>query len=497
MKLELSIPFIFLVTLLVDAYAVPVRSAVTKKVAAAGNPAKGASLMTPLTPWNVAAYPTPRKTKRRPIREPAHVAPPPARSPPKEHTSAKFSAVQGRAVATTQFHATCRIFAASIASAVKGGTFALQPERIWPNEFMRGVLRDAGRAQRAAGATFLASACQDNGGIVVIDITRVNEVAPAAVSKGQLCGAFQRFLKKQAVADDGIGADDNPAVGTPAIALPTAAQLAAMTSRKGAPSPVAEREAELQAVCAALATADVVAGAGPLTATQRVLTEDAGDALMGMPAFSESFNQVDKGEHTRTMTQLKFVTQKDVPRPAALQAASKKGHKDVVSMPIEHGAEVNAQGGECSSALQAASEAGDKDIVMLLIEHGADVNAQCRHYGSILQAASLVGQEDIVCTLIEHGADVNVQGGLNGSPLQAACWTGRKVVCMLIEHAVNKYIAHTDVNVQGGKYGSALQAVCAAGHEDIVGVLIEHGADVNTQGGLLLIKHGANVNALW
>ena len=58
---------------------------------------------------------------------------------------------------------------------------------------------------------------------------------------------------------------------------------------------------------------------------------------------------------------------------------------------LEKGADVNAQGGEYGNALQAASYKGHSEIVKLLLEKGADVNAQGGEYGNALQAASYKG----------------------------------------------------------------------------------------------------------
>ncbi|KAJ6574280.1 hypothetical protein B0H19DRAFT_844193, partial [Mycena capillaripes] len=57
---------------------------------------------------------------------------------------------------------------------------------------------------------------------------------------------------------------------------------------------------------------------------------------------------------------------------SALQAASAGGHKDIVQLLIENGAEVNMQDGQFGGALQAASADGHKDIVQLLIENSAE-----------------------------------------------------------------------------------------------------------------------------
>ncbi|KAF8222829.1 hypothetical protein L208DRAFT_1146840, partial [Tricholoma matsutake] len=53
-----------------------------------------------------------------------------------------------------------------------------------------------------------------------------------------------------------------------------------------------------------------------------------------------------------------------------------------VQILIQKGEDVNAQGGRYGNALQAASYKGHQEIVKLLIEKGADVNAQGGFYGN-------------------------------------------------------------------------------------------------------------------
>jgi ankyrin repeat protein len=64
------------------------------------------------------------------------------------------------------------------------------------------------------------------------------------------------------------------------------------------------------------------------------------------------------------------------------------GHDSVVTLLLEKGADVNAQGGFYGNALQAAAQGGYTSVVTLLLEKGADVNAQGGCYGNALQAAS-------------------------------------------------------------------------------------------------------------
>ncbi|KAJ6574458.1 ankyrin repeat-containing domain protein [Mycena capillaripes] len=191
----------------------------------------------------------------------------------------------------------------------------------------------------------------------------------------------------------------------------------------------------------------------------------------------------------------------------AMQAASHSGHKNIVQLLIEHGANVNAQGGRYHTAMQAASHSGHKNIVQLLIEHDGNINAQGGRWHTALQAASHSGHETIVQQLIDHGANANAQGGTYDTALQAASYKGHEtIVQLLIECGGN-------VNGQGGRWHTALQAASDRGHRAIIQLLIEHGANVNSQGGTydtalqaasysghrnivqLLIERGADINA--
>ncbi|KAJ7029871.1 ankyrin repeat-containing domain protein [Mycena alexandri] len=229
---------------------------------------------------------------------------------------------------------------------------------------------------------------------------------------------------------------------------------------------------------------------------------------------------------------------------SALQGVSPSAHEDIVRLLLEKGADVNLRAGRLGSALQVAAYWDHKTLVRLLIDHGADVN--CRDggpFGNALQAAAYDGHEALVRLLIDIGADVNLQGGEYGSALYAAAVQGHEeIVRLLIDNGA-------DVNALGGdfgrdygsalqvslsrgniaklliengaelgytSFGSPLQAAAAWGLYDVARLLIEHGADVNVQGGKyspfatplqeaswgdhvdlvrLLIDSGAEVNA--
>jgi ankyrin repeat protein len=67
-----------------------------------------------------------------------------------------------------------------------------------------------------------------------------------------------------------------------------------------------------------------------------------------------------------------------------------------VKILLHKGADINAQGGNYGSALQAASYKGHKEVVKILLEKGAKVNTGGGRYGNAILAASSRGHEAVV-----------------------------------------------------------------------------------------------------
>ncbi|KAF8473100.1 hypothetical protein JB92DRAFT_2771137 [Gautieria morchelliformis] len=115
-------------------------------------------------------------------------------------------------------------------------------------------------------------------------------------------------------------------------------------------------------------------------------------------------------------------------------------------MPLEEGAEVNAQGGSHDNALQAASLNGHTVIVQFMLEKAAEVNARTKgavykegagtngqggYFSRALYAASFGGQMQSFQGLLEMGADVNAEESME---LQAAILGGHDVIIRLLLH---------------------------------------------------------------
>ncbi|KAJ6586047.1 ankyrin repeat-containing domain protein [Mycena capillaripes] len=177
--------------------------------------------------------------------------------------------------------------------------------------------------------------------------------------------------------------------------------------------------------------------------------------------------------------------------------AAVNGHQEMISLLIENGADVNAQGPCSGSAIQVASYFGHEAAVAFLIDNGADVNAQGGDYGTALQAAAFRGHDTVVRALVERGADINAQGGRFRTALQASfkARNGGVVQLLLAKGA--------DFNQQEGD--DILEAAVRRGWEEIVRLVLNHerysdaalrwaSEHGDTQLVGLLLTNGADVN---
>ncbi|KAJ7277137.1 hypothetical protein C8J57DRAFT_1503973 [Mycena rebaudengoi] len=136
--------------------------------------------------------------------------------------------------------------------------------------------------------------------------------------------------------DEGIAKDDNPLDSSPKIALPTAMQLAYMTTTTKALSPLKATNDALVAAFNEFKTVDVVTGAGSFSASQRVLIDDAANSEVGIPWLGDPYKQVVLVTH-KAMGKLKFVSQTNLPedlaakQPLLLAFLKKKGDLDLES----------------------------------------------------------------------------------------------------------------------------------------------------------------------
>ena len=102
-----------------------------------------------------------------------------------------------------------------------------------------------------------------------------------------------------------------------------------------------------------------------------------------------------------------------------------------VDMLVNLGVNINAKD-EGETALMKASQNGHKEIVEILLENGADVNVKNRDNWTALMWASWNGYKEIVEILLENGADVNVKNRDNWTALMWASWNGYKEIVEIL-----------------------------------------------------------------
>ncbi|KAI0383616.1 hypothetical protein F5Y04DRAFT_278797 [Hypomontagnella monticulosa] len=157
-----------------------------------------------------------------------------------------------------------------------------------------------------------------------------------------------------------------------------------------------------------------------------------------------------------------------------LQRAAAAGLSSIVSLLLDMGADINAEGGWYGTALRAAALQGEELTVKILLERGADPHLYCRSPGSSLVNAIEFERASIFDLLLQCGRmNVNNNEGMYGTPLQvAACYANPYYVRKLLDRGA-------DINAEGGLYHTALQAASFAGHLEILNLLLDNGANPN------------------
>lgn len=166
-----------------------------------------------------------------------------------------------------------------------------------------------------------------------------------------------------------------------------------------------------------------------------------------------------------------------------LGGAVRGGHSEIVALLLNAGADPNvASDGYGGPQIIFAANDGNLGIVQDLIEHGADVNAAGSEFGNTaLILAANQGHSEIVELLLRHGADPNKVNPINGSDALLAAVMGQRVQCVRLLLEVG-----ADPNrTYAGESGDVPLLIIASdkGFAEIVRLLLEHGADINTEGG--------------
>jgi ankyrin repeat protein len=171
-------------------------------------------------------------------------------------------------------------------------------------------------------------------------------------------------------------------------------------------------------------------------------------------------------------------------RQTALHLALQRGHLEVIRLLLENGANVDALDSDGSTPLDLGifSDANSwrvEQAVGLLLERGANINLRNPEGQTILHKASRRGDIDTIYRISKHGPDVNALDNNGSTPLDLAIsdansWRVEEVVRLLLEHGA-------DTNLRNGQGQTALHKASLRGYPSIIYLIVYHGADVDAQ----------------
>jgi ankyrin repeat protein len=146
-----------------------------------------------------------------------------------------------------------------------------------------------------------------------------------------------------------------------------------------------------------------------------------------------------------------------------------KGDLKAVQLCLEAGIDGNSPDASGSTALMAAAKKGRIDVVNTLLEQKLNLNLQDKQGETALMLAAANDQVDIVKLLLKKNADPNLQDQGGWSALMKAVYQG-STAC--VQALVGQ--SHQEVN-------RALLVAALTGRKDIVKVLLDNGAEIDTR----------------
>jgi len=188
--------------------------------------------------------------------------------------------------------------------------------------------------------------------------------------------------------------------------------------------------------------------------------------------------------------------------------ASQEGELEIARILLQHGAAVNSRDKDGWTSLMLASQNGHSDVVRLLLQNGATVDLHDNNGWTSLMFALQNGHLDIVCLLLQNGATEDSRPNCGCTSLIFASQNGHlDVVRLLLQNGVAVESHHADrqipsggtspdlftscavaqnhhragPNLDGGCRGTALHLASNNGNPVIAELLIQYGADVNSQ----------------
>lgn len=127
--------------------------------------------------------------------------------------------------------------------------------------------------------------------------------------------------------------------------------------------------------------------------------------------------------------------------PQRLSGAAFAGDVAVMKQALTDGADPNTKDPQSGNTLlTTAALMGHTEIVTLLLEHGADVNSRNRDEGTALHIAAFFGRTETVKLLLEKGADTTLRNNMGGTAIAGAKldWGFAKSIIAMLQIEVDE-----------------------------------------------------------
>ena len=121
-----------------------------------------------------------------------------------------------------------------------------------------------------------------------------------------------------------------------------------------------------------------------------------------------------------------------------MHIAAIKGHADILSLLLEHGADLEGRGLFDQTPLHLASWAGKLEAARCLLDHGANINSRMEDGWTSLHWAVYRENIQVMQFLLERGADVDARDDFGKTPSQNA--KGKEVVELLSEYGAKSVL---------------------------------------------------------
>ena len=127
--------------------------------------------------------------------------------------------------------------------------------------------------------------------------------------------------------------------------------------------------------------------------------------------------------------------------PQVLSGMAFTGNREAIKQALEGGADPNTQDPQSGSTLLAtAALMGHTKVVSLLLEHDADVNVRSKDGGTALHAAAFLGRVKTVKLLLDKGADTTLRNNMGSTAIEGAKldWSFTEMILGMLQLEVDE-----------------------------------------------------------